>query len=123
MVTYRPYISFPLIKLSQYSTKPRLEHFDVLQELYHENFDPKIRQQNNKFNTRATVDFDYANDTTHVRSVTGISIKLAGGTIFYKIAFQTIVAFSSTETEFIAAYEASTVILYIRSILDGINIR
>ena len=34
MVTCRPDISFPLIKLSQYSTKPTLAHFKAVQELY-----------------------------------------------------------------------------------------
>ena len=34
MVTCRPYISFPLIKLSQYSAHPTLHHFKALQELY-----------------------------------------------------------------------------------------
>ena len=34
MVTCRPDISFPLIKLSQYSTKPAVEHFQAVQELY-----------------------------------------------------------------------------------------
>ena len=76
-----------------------------------------------KLNTRASVDSDYANDTTHRRSVSGIAIKMAGGTIFYKTAFQATVALSSTEAEFIAACEAAKIILYIRSILDDINVR
>ena len=155
MVTCRPDISFPLIKLSQYSTKPAVEHFQAVQELYDyiratksdgiyywrdeprmdlplgptpntkldENYSPTTREQTNGLNTRASVDSDYANDTTHRRSVTGIAIKLAGGTIFYKTAFQPTVALSSTEAEFIAACEAAKVILYIRSILDDINIK
>ena len=36
--------------------------------------------------------------------------------------FQSTVALSSTEAEFIAACEAAKIILYIRSILEGINI-
>ena len=154
MDTCRPDISFPLIKLSQYSTKPALEHFKAVQELYNYirftksdgiyywhkeqgmdlpagpipetkenvNYTPETRQQYSMLNTRASVDSDYANDTTHRRSVTGIAIKLAGGTIFYKTAFQATVALSSTEAEFIAACKAAKIILYIRSILDDINI-
>ena len=34
MITFRPDISFPLIKLSQYSTKPALEHFQVVQGIF-----------------------------------------------------------------------------------------
>ena len=88
-----------------------------------DNYTPNTRQQNDRLNTRASVDSDYANDTTHRRSVTGIAIKLAGGTVFYKTAFQATVALSSTEAEFIAACEAAKIILYIRSILDEINVR
>ena len=155
MVTCRPDISFPLIKLSQYSTKPALEHFEAVQELYNyirstksdgiyywrttprmdlplgplpetkedKNYTPQTREQYDRLNTRASVDSDYANDTTHRRSVSGIAIKLAGGTIFYKTAFQVTVALTSTEAEFIAACEAAKIILYIRSILDDINVK
>mmetsp|Transcript_28602 Transcript_28602/g.27508 ORF Transcript_28602/g.27508 Transcript_28602/m.27508 type:complete len:193 (-) Transcript_28602:158-736(-) len=154
MVTCRPEISFPLIKLSQYITKPDLEHFKVVQELYtyiratiddgiyywrenprldlpagpisttkdNDKCTPPTRQQYDRLKTRVSVDSDYTNDTTRRRPVTGISIKLAGGTIFYKTSFQSTIALSSTEAEFIAACEAAKIILYIRSILDGINI-
>ena len=35
LVTCRPDISYPLIKLSQYSTKPSSIHFAALQQLFH----------------------------------------------------------------------------------------
>jgi len=41
----------------------------------------------------------------------------------YKTKFQSTVALSSTEAEFIAACKAAKVILYIRSILDDVNVR
>ena len=87
------------------------------------NYTPDTRQQDSSINTRATVDSDYANDSTHRKSVTGIAIKIAGGAIFYKTNFQSTVALSSTEAEFIAACEAAKVILYLRSILDDVNKR
>ena len=73
-------------------------------------------------NIRATVDSGYAEDTPHRRLVTGILMKIVGGIIYYKIRFQITVSLSSTEAEFLAACEASKVILYIRSILDDIGI-
>lgn len=69
-----------------------------------------------------TVDSDWGGDTTHRKSVTGIVIKYAGGTIFYKTKFQETIALSSTEAEFTAACDARKSILYIRSILDEINV-
>ena len=145
MVTCRPDISFPLIKLSQYSAAPSTLHFEALQVLFDyiratpsdgiyfwretprmdlplapsptskdpNNYTPTTRQQDSSTNTRATVDSDYANDSTHRKSVTGIAIKIAGGAVFYKTNFQSTVALSSTEAEFIAACEAAKVILYL----------
>lgn len=61
-------------------------------------------------------------DTRYMRSVIGIAVKIAGGVVFYKMNFQSNVALSSTEAEFIAAYKVVKVILYTRSILDDTNI-
>lgn len=83
---------------------------------------PCTRQYDDKLYTRADVDSDYANDTTYRRSVTGITIKIASGTIFYKTSFQATVALSSTEAESIAACKAAKIILYIRSKLDDVNV-
>jgi len=65
---------------------------------------------------------DYAGDTSHRRSVTGISVKIARGFIYYKTRFQTTVSLSSTEAEFITVCEATKVIIYIRLIIDDIGI-
>ena len=46
---------------------------------------------------------------------------LAGGTIAYKIKFQSTVSLSSTEVEFTAAAEAGEMTLYLRSILKELG--
>ena len=48
---------------------------------------------------------------------------MTGESIFYKANFQSTVALNSTEAKFIAACEDSKVLLYIRTILDDIQIR
>ena len=155
MVKYRPDISFPLIKLSQYSANPSAEHFKAVKNIYlylqatkdegiyywrtkhrldresgkipkcphNNNYVPNTREQNFPTKSRATVDSDYANDVQQRTSVTGITIKIAGGSIYYKTKFQATVALSSTEAEFIAACEAAKVILYVRSILDDMGVQ
>ena len=142
MITCRPNISFPLIKLSQYSTTPGLAHFHAVQGLYtyllktkseglyywrpaprsdrpsgnilqchdNNNYQATDRMQTDPTHMRATVDSDFANDTQHRKSVTGISIKLAGAAIYYKTRFQPSVALSSTEAEFVAACDAAKAI-------------
>ena len=54
--------------------------------------------------------------------MTGFILKLSGGTILAKTRYQEIIAQSSTEAEFIAAADAGKAILYVRSILDQIDI-
>ena len=154
MLTCRPDISFPVIKLSQYSTRPGDIHFAAINGIYkyvmntindglyywrkeersdcihgnhpttveHNNYVPENRTQQQADNLRATVDSDFANDVSHRKSVTGINIKMAGTSVYYKTKFQPTIALSSTEAEFTAACDAAKVILYIRSILEDLGI-
>ena len=63
------------------------------------------------------VDSDHAGDVSHGKSVTGVVVKLAGGAVLYKTAYQQSLAHSSTELEFVAACDAGKYILYLRSLL------
>jgi hypothetical protein len=157
LVTCRPDISYSVIKLSQYSTRPTKVHFDAVKDIYRylwatrddgihywrkePRYDlpfhkhPEVKTDNNysehEIHERrqeqhsvmfGAVDSDYAGDTKHRRSVTGIILRIAGGTVLYKTKFQDTHALSSTEAEFTAAVEAGKYILYIRSILDQIGL-
>ena len=154
MVTCRPDISYPLIKLSQYSNKPAQEHYEAVKHIFkyikatkldgiyfwrknsrndlpdlplpitHKqsySVDPDS-QCDDPHLIHAAVDSDWAGDSNHRKSVSGIIIKYAGGTVYYKTKFQQTIAMSSTEAEFTAACEAGKAILYIRSILQEIKI-
>jgi hypothetical protein len=57
---------------------------------------------------------DWAGNVSHHKSITGTALRLAGGTILYKSKFQDImIAMSSTEAEFSAAYDTAKSILYV----------
>ncbi len=157
LCTCRPDISYPVIKLSQYSTRPTRIHFEAVKDIYrylnatkedglifwrktprndlpfhpppdlktdnnYSESDIHERQQHLHNILFGAVDSDYAGDTSHRRSVSGIVLRLAGGTILYKSKFQDIHALSSTEAEFTAAVEAGKYILYVRSILEEIGL-
>ena len=157
LVTCRPDISYPVIKLSQYSTRPTEIHFEAVKQIYrylnatktegiyfwrkqprndleaaampscktdtnYNESEIHERQQPGHSVMFGAVDSDYAGDVSHRRSVTGIILHIAGGTIFYKSKFQDTVALSSTEAEFTAAAEAGKYILYVRSILEQLGI-
>jgi hypothetical protein len=54
--------------------------------------------------------------------MTGVTIKLTGGTIAYKTKLQPTVALSSTEAEFMTACDAGKMILFVRSIMWDLGI-
>ena len=70
----------------------------------------------------AYADSDWASCIKTRRSFGGTCIRLAGGTIAYKSKFQPTVAGSSTEAEFMAAYDTGKMILFVRSVLWDLNI-
>ena len=70
----------------------------------------------------AYTDSDWASCIKTRRSFGGSCIRLAGGMIAYKSKFQPTVAGSSTEAEFMAAYDTGKMILFVRSVLWDLNI-
>jgi hypothetical protein len=73
-------------------------------------------------NVYAYADSDWATCVKTRRSFGGAVIRLAGGTIAYKTKFQPTVAGSSTEAEFMAAYDTGKMILFVRSVLWDLGI-
>ena len=65
---------------------------------------------------------DWAACTRTRRSFTGSLIKLAGAAIAYKTKLQDTVATSSTESEFMAAFDLGKMLLYVRSVLWDLNV-
>ena len=68
------------------------------------------------------VDSDWASDSTHCRLVIGFLYMLAGASIVYKTRFQSAVALSFTEAEFVAASDAGKLSLYLHSLLDELGL-
>ena len=82
--------------------------------LYHQiNTEPP----NQHYNLTRSVDSDWASDTRERKSVSGITMFLAGGVVNYKTKIQCDIAHSYTEAEFVAACEAVKMAIYLRSIL------
>ncbi len=67
-------------------------------------------------------DSDWATCVKTRRSFGGTCICLAGVTIAYKCKFQPTIAGSSTEAEFMAAYDTGKMVLFVRSILWDLGI-
>jgi hypothetical protein len=151
MMKCRPDIAFHATKLSQYMENPAEEHYTALRQLcnylahtiddgiyywrtnprldlpqaphptpYHDNYTMEINPADHD-NLVGYVDADWASDTKHRRSVTGIALMYAGGIIGYRSKYQDTIAHSSTEAEFTAACDAGKLILFFRSLLDDLG--
>lgn len=154
LVTCRPDISFPVIKLCQYNACPGRLHFEAVKQIlvylrdtiddgmyYWREYPnkslpyfppPPIRSEpyertpftegNNITTPFGIVDSDWASDTQHRHSVSGMGCMYGGCAIAFKTAFQKAVSLSSTEAEFYALVEGGKMLLYLRSILEDLGI-
>jgi hypothetical protein len=68
------------------------------------------------------VDSDWATCPRTRRSMTGVCLRLAGGTVAYKTKLQPTIAQSSTEAEFMGASDFGKILLYVRSVLWDMGI-
>ena len=152
MMKCRPDIAYPATKLSQYMENPAQEHYEALRQLcsylshtidhgiyywrqapredlpqlphptlHHDNYTSNVNPSD-LHDLTGFVDADWATDTKHRRSVTGIALMYAGGVVGYKTKYQDTIALSSTEAEFTAACDAAKLILFFRSLLDDLGI-
>ena len=150
-ITCRPDIMYATIKLSQYATKPSAIHFQAIHHLmlylyhtldhgiyywrdqpnpdlpakhvepiYPDNYTLQVVPPQDALH--AYVDSDWAGDTSHRKSVTGLAIMFAGAVIGYKTRYQDTIAHSTTEAEFVAAADAGRTILYFRTMLHDLGI-
>jgi hypothetical protein len=72
--------------------------------------------------TKCTSDSTWGNNCGHRRSTGGVVFLLAGGAIYYRTCIQATVAQSSTEAEFCFMTDAGKAALYIRSILEELQL-
>ena len=87
-----------------------------------EDYEFKTTQEHDKVEQPyVLVDSDWAGNVKTRRSVSGIVIMMAGAAVVYKTILQRVVALSSTEAEFYALSEAGKLALYVRSILNDLD--
>ena len=152
MITCRPDISFPVIKLAKYANSPAEVHYQALKNILrylrltidrglyywrittsHETLLPSepppslFHVQNEHLDQHYDIllgfmDADWAQDLQNRKSVSGIAMFFAGAVVYYKTKYQPTIAHSSTEAEFMSACDAGKISLYLRSILDELGI-
>jgi hypothetical protein len=93
-----------------------------LPALHADNYDIKELRGTNSTSLIGFVDSDWATNTKKRTSMTGMILMYSGGAIGYKSKFQTVIAHSSTEAEFVAACDTAKMILFFRSLLQDIGL-
>jgi hypothetical protein len=93
-----------------------------LPTLHADNHEMIVRPEQHNGMLYGYVDADWASDTTHRKSISGIVVMYAGGAVGYKSKYQENIAHSTTEAEFTAACDAAKQILFFRSVLDEMKI-
>ena len=86
-----------------------------------EEYNFQTTTEHNEAKPYVLVDSDWAGNVKTRRSVSGIVIMMAGAAVVYKTILQRVVALSSTEAEFYALSEAGKLALYVRSILNDLD--
>jgi hypothetical protein len=121
----RPDIAYSVNKLAQYSNNPTPAQWNlakrVLQYLYSTR-DWGLHLGGNQLCLHAYSDADFAADTDDRRSTGGYAVFLGSGAISWSSKKQTVVALSSTESEYIALSEVSREVLWTRHFLEEIDI-
>jgi hypothetical protein len=108
-----------------WSTHPRMELKEGPLPVVHSNKSDLLLEnwpEHDATTLHVYADSDWATCVKTRRSFGGVCMRLAGSTIAYKTKFQPTVAGSSTEAEFMAAYDAGKMILFVRSILWDLGI-
>ncbi|KAE8681332.1 hypothetical protein F3Y22_tig00111330pilonHSYRG00176 [Hibiscus syriacus] len=124
MVCTRPYIAHPVGVVSRYMNNPGKVHWEAVKWILRH-----LRGTTNKTlcfkggDTMLTgyVDADLAENVDIRRSITGYVYTLGGTTISWVSQLQKIVAFSSTEAEYVSVMEANKEIVWLQSFLEELG--
>ncbi|KAE8721370.1 hypothetical protein F3Y22_tig00016115pilonHSYRG00011 [Hibiscus syriacus] len=112
MVCTRPDLAHAVSQVCKYMSKPGKQHWEAVKWIFR--YLKGIVGHGIVFGSQRDnplvvgyVDSDYAGDLDNRRSTTGYVFTLGGGPICWKSIVQSVVALSTTETEYMAAAEAA----------------
>lgn len=124
-VVSRPDIAHAVNKLAQYSSNPSRIHWNlakcILQFLYHTR-DRRLTLGGTTPDLYAYSDADFAGDVEDRKPMGGYAVFLGDGTISWSSKKQSVVALSSTESEYITLSEATRELLWTRRFLHELGL-
>lgn len=122
----RPDILFAVNLLSKYNSCPQEKHWSAVQRLFRYlkgTISHGIRfEKSPQFSVTAYSDADFANDLSERKSISGCIIFLANGPVIFRSVPQSIVASSTTESEYIAASVCAKEVLWVNHTLRELRV-
>ncbi|XP_070008335.1 secreted RxLR effector protein 161-like [Nicotiana tabacum] len=122
-VCTRPDIAFAVEMLGRYQSNPGLDHWKAGKRVlryFQGTKDFKLTY--NSLEVIGYLDFDLGGCKNTGKSTSGYIFLLTGGVVSWRSVKQTIVATSTTEAEFIACYEATSQVLWLKNFISGLRI-
>ena len=113
--------------VSKFLANPRKQHWDAVKWIFRylrgtTNYGIMFERQQDELSVRGYVDADYAGDLNDRRSTTGYVFTLAGGPICWRSMIQSLVALSTTESEYMAVAEAAKEALWLTGLVKELGI-
>ncbi|XP_038984402.1 secreted RxLR effector protein 161-like [Phoenix dactylifera] len=124
MVCTRPDLAHAVSAVSKFMANPGRQHWDAVKWIFRylrsttDHGIMFVRQQDDP-SVVGYVDADYAGDLDDRRSTTGYVFTLAGGPISWRSMVQSLVALSTTESEYMAVAEAAKEALWLTGLVQG----
>ncbi|KAE8721159.1 hypothetical protein F3Y22_tig00016637pilonHSYRG00027 [Hibiscus syriacus] len=128
MVCTRPDLAHAVSQVCKYMSKPNKQHWEEVKWIFRYlkgTMGHRIVFGSQRDNPLVVgyVDSDYASDLDNRRSMTGYVFTLGGGPICWKSTVQSIVALSTTETEYMAVAEAAKEALWLTGLVKELGVQ
>ena len=128
-IATRPDLSYSVGVLSQFMSNPGAEHWTAIKRIFRyikgtlEYGLKFVSTDKEDFNLHGYADADWAGDLTTRKSTSAYVFRLGDATISWSSKRQPVVALSSTEAEYIALCLASQETIWLRTLLEKMNLK
>ncbi|KAL7001863.1 hypothetical protein U1Q18_052394 [Sarracenia purpurea var. burkii] len=127
MVCTRPDLAHAVSTVSKYMANPGREHWKAVKWIFRylrgtTDHGILFARQQGQISVVGYVDADYAGGVDDRRSTTGYVFTLAGGPICWRSMVQSLVALSTTESEYMAVTEAGKEALWLKGFVKELGI-
>ncbi|KAE8683930.1 hypothetical protein F3Y22_tig00111166pilonHSYRG00365 [Hibiscus syriacus] len=128
MVCTRPDLAYVVSQVCKYMSKPGKQHWEAVKWIFRYlkgtvGHGIVFGSQQDNHLVVGYVDLDYAGDLDNRRSTTGYVFTLGGGPICWKSTVQSVVALSTTETEYMAAAEVAKETLWLTGLVKELGVQ